>query len=251
MHSFIDFIKKHVYLLALSSFIFISIFAAKTEGAPIQNIQKSINTGSTSDSRTNAAVPKQSYEFTRVEAVRKSPSKSGFYKNAAGIFVPISRNAQETDYDDDGASRASANGGKYSPKSSGLASRVISSIQGLIGSTAFRGRDVRGGKVACAKVVSTALKNAGVIRNVILGVPALVSAVKSAGYKEVKAPPFKPGDIVTWRTYDRNKDGKKDNDTHIGIMDNNGQAISNSSSRRTPRKHNVYYAPICKVLRKA
>jgi hypothetical protein len=120
-----------------------------------------------------------------------------------------------------------------------------------INSTQFRGAEVSFGKKACAQFVSTALKDAGVLSNTILGVPALVTALKSKGYTQVTAPPFKGGDIVTWRTYDRNGDGRKDDDTHVGIMCFDGKALSNSSSQRMPRKHDVNYQPICKVLRKA
>ena len=78
-----------------------------------------------------------------------------------------------------------------------------------------------------------------------------MTALKSKGYTQVTAPPFKGGDVVTWRTYDRNGDGRKDDDTHVGIMCFDGKAIANSSSARMPKKNDVYYAPICRVLRKS
>ena len=129
--------------------------------------------------------------------------------------------------------------------------KVVKCAEKYINSTQFRGAEVSFGKKACAQFVSTALKDAGVLSNTILGVPDLVKALKGKGYSQVTAPPFKGGDIVTWRTYDRNGDGRKDDDTHVGIMCFDGKALSNSSSARMPRKHDVNYQPICKVLRKA
>ncbi len=129
--------------------------------------------------------------------------------------------------------------------------RVAQCAERYINSTQFRGPEVNGGRLACAQFVSTALKDAGVLTSQILGVPALVTALRSKGYSQVTAPPFQTGDIVTWRTYDRSGDGRKDDDTHVGVMCADGKALSNSSSQRMPRKHDVFYAPICRVLRKA
>lgn len=127
--------------------------------------------------------------------------------------------------------------------------RIVAAAERYIGSTRFRGREVDYGNKACAQFVSTALKDAGVVSRVQLGVLGVIPDLKNRGWKEVSAPPFKAGDVVTWKTYDRTGDGVKDNDTHIGIMGDDGQAISNSSSLKMPRKHSVYYAPICRVLR--
>ena len=138
-----------------------------------------------------------------------------------------------------------------SSSGSASASNIVNCAERYIGSTRFRGAEVNYGTLACAQFVSTALKDAGAISSVQLGVVGVVADLKSRGWREVSAPPFKPGDVVTWKTYDRSGDGVKDNDTHIGIMGNDGQAISNSSSQKMPRRHSVYYAPICRVLRQA
>lgn len=240
MKKAIEFSKKIVSAVALASFVCMSVPCGSAQGSPIQNLQQNIKQGSTSSGTSAVAAPKKNgYKVTKIKAARKSKSKAAKSRAGSGSVG-------------DAAYESSAQGGSVSMKAgsnTGLASRIVSGIRGLIGSTAFRGSDVKGGKVACAKVVSAALKKAGVIDRVILGVPALVSEIKKKGFKEVKAPPFQAGDVVTWRTYDRNRDGKKDNDTHIGIVDSNGQAISNSSSRKMPRRHAVNYAPICRVLR--
>ncbi|HOD40819.1 MAG TPA: hypothetical protein PKL57_09690 [Candidatus Wallbacteria bacterium] len=241
MKKIIEMSKKILSSAVLASFICVSVPCGEALSSPIQNLQKNLGKG-TAVEGAKAPKKKSAYNVKKVKASKKTKSKSAKSRPGSG-----GGNLGDAAYESssNAAPVAMASG------ASGLASKIVSSIRGLLNSTAFRGADVKGGKVACAKVVSTALKNAGVINRVILGVPDLVSEVKRKGFKEVKAPPFKAGDIVTWRTYDRNKDGKKDNDTHIGIVDSNGQAISNSSSRRMPRRHGVNYAPICRVLRKA
>jgi len=147
------------------------------------------------------------------------------------------------------ADSSSAPGSPITSGGSANAANVVRCAEKYINSKQFRGAEVNYGTKACAQFVSTALKDAGVLNRVYLGVPDLVTALKGKGYSEVSAPPFKAGDVVTWRTYDRNGDGKKDNDTHVGIMCMDGKALSNSSSQRMPRKHDVFYAPICRVLR--
>ncbi len=137
------------------------------------------------------------------------------------------------------------------PSGGASTSNIVRCAEKYIGSTRFRGPEVNYGNLACAQFVSTALKDSGALSRVQLGVLGVVADLKSRGWREVSAPPFKPGDVVTWKTYDRTGDGVKDNDTHIGIMGNDGQAISNSSSQKMPRRHSVYYAPICRVLRHA
>jgi hypothetical protein len=133
-----------------------------------------------------------------------------------------------------------------------LGDKLASIAKSYIGSTQFRGRDVAGGKLACAKFVSTVLHDAGVM-NVVLNVRSLVKILKSKGWVEVSPPPWKKGDVVTWKTYDYTGDGIKDPDTHVGIVDvvsgSGARAISNSSSKRYPRETSVHYCPISRVLR--
>jgi len=138
-----------------------------------------------------------------------------------------------------------------SAPSGDLQKRIVSAAESYIGSTSFRGPEVDGGNLACAQFVTTALKKAGALDRVQLGVLAAVSDLRAKGWKDVSAPPFKPGDVITWKTYDRNHDGAKDPDTHIGIIDDTGKAISNSSSLKMPRRNDIYYAPITRVMRKS
>ena len=133
-----------------------------------------------------------------------------------------------------------------SQPSSGILSRIASSIRSLIGSTRFRGADVDGGNLACAKVVSTALVNAGILNRVRLNCDDVVADLRAAGWRSVRVPPYQEGDVVTWTT-------SRGPGRHIGIIVKQGntfQAVSNSSSARTPRVHSINYMPITQVLRK-
>ncbi len=138
--------------------------------------------------------------------------------------------------------------------SGSLQQRIVSSARALIGSTAFRTADVGYGNRACAKVVTTALKNAGALTRVHLNVRSTVSDLKSKGWREVSVPPFAEGDVITWKTYDYTGDGVKDPDTHVGIMVKEGntfKAMNNSSRLRTPRLSDPYaVGPVTRVLRK-
>ena len=135
-----------------------------------------------------------------------------------------------------------------------LQKRIVTEARKLIGSTAFRTADVGYGNLACAKVVTTALKNAGALSKVHLNVRSTVADLKSKGWKEVKVPPFREGDVITWKTYDYTGDGIKDPDTHVGIMVKEGNsymAMNNSSRLRTPRLSDPYsIGPVTRVLRK-
>ncbi|HNV71038.1 MAG TPA: hypothetical protein PKO06_15150, partial [Candidatus Ozemobacteraceae bacterium] len=77
--------------------------------------------------------------------------------------------------------------------------------------------------------------------------------LKAHGWKEVSAPPYREGDVITWKTYDYTGDGVKDPDTHIGIILKEGgsfKAMNNSSRLRTPRITDIGIAPVTRVLRK-
>jgi cell wall-associated NlpC family hydrolase len=130
--------------------------------------------------------------------------------------------------------------------STAVQSRIASSIKGLLNSKSFRGADVDGGNLACAKVVSTALKNAGVLSRVSINCDAVVNDLKAVGWRRVNVPPYQEGDVVTWTT-------SRGPGRHIGIIVKQGstfQAISNSSELRTPRVHAINYMPVTQVLRK-
>lgn len=111
----------------------------------------------------------------------------------------------------------------------------------------------KNGSLGCAQVVTTALMNAGVNTGQQLGVRATIPKLKALGWKEVRVPPYRSGDVITWATYDSSGDGVNDSDSHIGIIMESGnsvQAMSNSSSRKRPSIHSATYMPVSRVLRK-
>jgi uncharacterized protein YgiM (DUF1202 family) len=135
-----------------------------------------------------------------------------------------------------------------------LQQKIVREARALIGSTRFRGREVDYGNKACAQVVSTALRNAGAMDRVVLNVRSLVSDLRAKGWRDVQAPPFQQGDVITWKTYDYTGDGIKDPDTHVGVMVKEGNsfmAMNNSSRLRTPRLTDPYViGPVTRVMRK-
>jgi hypothetical protein len=141
-------------------------------------------------------------------------------------------------------------------KGTGAIDRVVTEALKLANVKKFPyAAETKGGKLGCAQVVSTALKAAGVMRSTTLVVSGVKRGVKSAGWKEVKPPP-KNGDVICWSTYDSTGDGKKDPDTHVGIViERNGTlyAMNNSSSKRRPVLVALkgYSAPVTSIVRMA
>ena len=132
---------------------------------------------------------------------------------------------------------------------------IVQQARALLGSTDFRTPDVNYGRVACAKVVSTALNNAGAISEDEMSLDCYVlrDNLKAKGWEEVSAPPYKEGDVVFWSTYDWDGDGIIDEDTHVGIITkegNNFVAINNSSDEATPIVRDINFAPVSRLLRK-
>ena len=153
-----------------------------------------------------------------------------------------------------GSNTSNDSGNAVSASDGSLQQNIVASARALVGSTDFRTSDVSGGRLACAKVATTALKNAGALDRVYLNCRDSVKALKAKGWVEVTPPPYQEGDVITWKTYDYTGDGIKDEDTHIGIILKEGntyKAMNNSSSLRTPRISEINIAPISRVLRKA
>ncbi|MBI4859733.1 MAG: hypothetical protein HY815_05655 [Candidatus Riflebacteria bacterium] len=114
--------------------------------------------------------------------------------------------------------------------------------------------ETEGGNLGCAQVATTILKNAGAIGKVVLGVLAAIDLLRDKGWRDVTPPPYKDGDVITWKTYNRDGIPGDDPDTHIGvIVIENGKtyAVNNSSSHRRPEKHLLatYPAPMTRLMR--
>ena len=100
----------------------------------------------------------------------------------------------------------------------------------------------QGGVLGCAQVVNQALQNAGLDVPMDLSVNGTDRNLKNRGWRQTSVPPYMAGDVIIW------------NPSHIGIIMENGnsvQAMSNSSSRRSPRTHRHDYMQIRHVLRRA
>ncbi len=161
--------------------------------------------------------------------------------NGANVVI-----ANPGDQEEVGTGGADAAAPAANSTASAMQRRISSSIRSLLGSTRFRGREVGGGNLACAQVVSTALQNAGVLNRVTLNCDDTVADLRRVGWQRVNVPPYQDGDVVTWTT-------SRGPGRHIGIIVQQGSsfvAISNSSSQRTPRVHSINYQPITQVLRK-
>ncbi|HEY9070845.1 MAG TPA: SH3 domain-containing protein [Candidatus Ozemobacteraceae bacterium] len=149
------------------------------------------------------------------------------------------------------SSRSSTNA---APPTGDLQTRIVSAAQALVGMRNFPYDPLtNGGRLGCAQVVSTALKNAGVMSKIVLNVHGVMNDLLAKGWKYVQVPPYRAGDIVTWKTYDATGDGVMDDDSHIGIAvesGNNVQVMNNSSSQRMPRLCAANAMTLSHVLRK-
>ncbi|MBD3270010.1 hypothetical protein GF376_00625 [Candidatus Peregrinibacteria bacterium] len=119
---------------------------------------------------------------------------------------------------------------------------LIQTARSYIGSKQFRGREVAGGKLACAQVASTILKEAGLLSKVHLSVNATEKALLRRGWK-IHRGKAKAGDVVIWgRTPSRMVDGiARPGHRHIGIMTSQDYTVNNSSSSRMPLERKLDY----------
>jgi cell wall-associated NlpC family hydrolase len=104
------------------------------------------------------------------------------------------------------------------------------------------------GNLGCANVVSKALKESGVKIRGDISVDRLKGQLKRAGWKTVKPPPYKPGDVIVWGP------GSNGTHKHIGIIARNGNtlmAMNNSSDRRHPVWSDINYRKVEAVLRQS
>lgn len=90
----------------------------------------------------------------------------------------------------------------------------------------FRTEEVHGGILACAKVVSTILKEAGAMPSIEINVDKTVSVLKGIGWVVTPDPVI--GGVVVW---DRTKDFPN---KHIGIITGPDESVNNSSYKKAP-----------------
>lgn len=152
------------------------------------------------------------------------------------------------------AGGGSTPGSSSAPPAGDLQTRIVSAAQALVGMRNFPYDPLtNGGRLGCAQVVSTALKNAGVMSKIVLNVHGVMNDLLGKGWQYAQVPPYRAGDIVTWKTYDATGDGVMDDDSHIGIAvesGNNVQVMNNSSSQLMPRLCPANAMTLSHVLRK-
>lgn len=125
------------------------------------------------------------------------------------------------------------------------ARKLVQVARGFVGSKDFRTPDVAGGNLACAKVASAILKEAGVLDHVILGVSGVQAELLRRGWQKHSAP-AEAGDVVIWgRTPSRIVDGvARPGHGHIGIMTSAEYSVNNSSALKTPVETKVdFHSP--------
>lgn len=168
--------------------------------------------------------------------------------------VPVVYPADYTGPIVDGTQEGGGTSGTTTVVSGDLQTRVVQAAKALVGMRNFPYDPLtQGGSLGCAQVVSTALKNAGVLSRISLGVTVVMSDLKALGWTYAQVPPYCAGDVVTWKTYDADGDGAMDDDSHIGIAvesGNNVQVMNNSSSQKMPRLCAANAMTISHVLRK-
>ena len=144
---------------------------------------------------------------------------------------------------------------KKSSSSGSLQSRIVQTAKEIVKKYSKKGSfpyapGLKGGVLGCAQVATTVLKKAGAIKKTSNGCKQTISILKQAGWKSVKVPPYKAGDVIFWTQTDKKK---SKGPTHVGIImesGNNVQAMSNSSSQKRPRYHKANYAKRYCVMRK-
>lgn len=109
----------------------------------------------------------------------------------------------------------------------------------------FRSKEVQGGKLACAKVATTILQEAGYLNKVELNVDDTKDVLIRKGWRASNEP-AEPGDVIIWaptRRKIRRTQGAMQiipGHKHIGIALGPNWAVSNSSSRGMAREHIIY-----------
>ena len=119
----------------------------------------------------------------------------------------------------------------------------------------FRTPDVSGGSLACAKVASTILYDAGYLNAIFLGVDAVKEALLKRGWTYSSTKP-EPGDVVIWGSTGQITK-QTENGTivmpghkHIGIATGSDLAVNNNSAKGMPTESKIYTGrPVEAVLR--
>ena len=118
-------------------------------------------------------------------------------------------------------------------------------------------KELEGGNLGCAWVVSTILEEEGILDEQMYGTRVVEDELKARGWRESTVGEVRPGDIVFWAAVGKGvkmtDDGPKysEGHRHIGIVVGENLAFSNSSKEKKPKIHAMKKKdrPIVVVLR--
>lgn len=115
-----------------------------------------------------------------------------------------------------------------------VSSKTVKSVFALVDG---KKKDIlENGRIACSLYVSSLLVIHKLIPEIHATVDSTVTALKKAGWKKISKPRI--GCLIIWEKVDF---GKNDLHKHIGFYIGNQEAISNSSKKGYPVKHNFTY----------
>lgn len=123
-----------------------------------------------------------------------------------------------------------------------LQKSYLAMIKNSVGSKMFRNRyffmqgkskDIlENGSLSCAFYVSSILYLNGLITAIHCTVDGTVKDMQKSGWRKIKRPAI--GSVLVW---DKDKHGHK----HIGFYIGKNLAVSNSSTKKVPTKHDLHY----------
>jgi hypothetical protein len=114
--------------------------------------------------------------------------------------------------------------------------RIVKSARSVVRSRNFRKpAAVNGGRLACALVVSSILKDAGKLKNTILSVSALKAELPKSGWEKHSGPP-KRGDVIIFCPTRKSKANGEviQGHGHAGVCTAEGTMVHNSSKLCEP-----------------
>lgn len=184
-------------------------------------------------------------KFANKMAIKYAQDLSDIGDEIEGLLkdiIPSSQSAKQPSqtHEDDSDSHDDSD----DPKKEQLRNKLVLTARKYIGSTDFRGNDVGGGNLACAKVVSTILQDAGFINKIILNVAGVESELVKNKWHKITSNPI-PGDVVVWGPLPsyKNKDGvAMPGHKHIGVMTTDTKSVNNNSSKRMPTEETVNFS---------
>ncbi len=102
------------------------------------------------------------------------------------------------------------------------------------------------GRLSCAKFVSSVLKGFRLIKSEHSTIDGTVKDLKESGWEEANPDELHEGDVIIWNCV-RDEEGGAHG--HIGFYIGSRKAISNSTEKRVPKKHDATFEGQRKIVR--